>query len=176
MKKQIFSRQKQLKSQKSLENITNNNTFNNQDYAYYNLKNKEKKETDNNLKNSEKNINNRNMKKNIIDKKGKIGCFDYEIEPRNIILIPDNSQINFNDLKICEKELLPKEKNYFISEKNFQLLKDTLNEKEEIIKELNFLLEKSKNENDKVTKNKEDFSEKAKTLEEENKKFENINI
>lgn len=175
MKKQTFYRQKQLKSQKSLENITNNNSFNNKDYGYDNLKNKEKNETGNILKNREKNINNRNTKKNIIDKKGKIGCFDYEIEPRNIILIPDNSQINFNDLKICEKELLPKEKNYFISEKNFQLLKDTLNEKEEIIKELNYLLEKSKNENNKVIINKEDNSEKVKTLEEENKKYEKIN-
>ena len=117
MKKQTFCKQRQLKSQKSLENITKNNSFNYQDNIYCQLKNKEKDEINNNLENNK--INRNNIKKNIIDKKGKIGSLDYEIEPRNIFLIPDTYKINENNLKICEKELLPKEKNYFISEKNF---------------------------------------------------------
>ena len=172
MKKQTFYRQRQLKSQKSLENISKNNSFNNQDYAYNNSKNKEKNETNNISNKIDKNMTNRD-KKNNIDKKGKIGCLDYEIEPRNIFLIPDNCKINFNDLNICEKELLPKEKNYFISEKNFQLLKETLDEKEKIIKELNYLLEKSKNEKNKI--NKENDYDKIKSLEEEKKKLEKAN-
>ena len=109
------------------------------------------------------------------------------IEPRNILLIPDNSKVDMNLLKMCEKELLPKEKNYFISEKNFLLIKDTLNEKEEIIKELNYLLEKYKNhnnnklyinkENDISNENKEinNNNEKINLLEEENKKLEKAN-
>ena len=175
MKKQTFCKQRQLKSQKSLENITKNNSFNYQDNIYCQLKNKEKDEINNNLENNK--INRNNIKKNIIDKKGKIGSLDYEIEPRNIFLIPDTYKINENNLKICEKELLPKEKNYFISEKNFQLLKETLNEKEEIIKELSYLIEKIKNENNKIIIDKKNINnnERIKTLEEENKKLGKIN-
>ena len=151
MKKQTFYKQRQLKSQKSLENISkNNNNIKIQDSPYNQPTNTEKKNNYyNNFENSSNNKNNRNNfgNNNNISKKGKIGSFDYEIEPRNIFLIPDNYNIDVNNLKLCEKELLPKEKNYFISEKNFQLLKDTLNEKEEMIKELNYLLEKYKNQN-----------------------------
>ena len=184
MKKQTFYKQKKLKSQKSLEHSGNN--FNNNLYEYPNYQIKTKKKNETNIKNSENNSN--NINNNIkIDKKGKIGDLDYMIEPRNILLIPNNSQVDMNLLKMCEKELLPKEKNYFISEKNFQLIKDTLNEKEEIIKELNYLLEKYKNqnnnklyinkENDISYENKEtnNNNEKIKVLEEENKKLEKAN-
>ena len=183
MKKQTFYKQRQLKSQKSLENITKNNNFNYQDSPYNQPKNSGKKNNYyNNIENSSNNkinrnniSNNNNNNNSGISKKGKIGGFDYEIEPRNIFLIPDNYNIDVNNLKLCEKELLPKEKNYFISEKNFQLLKDTLNEKEEMIKELNYLLEKYKNQNNNKILNNYKNDEKIKNLEEENKNLEKAN-
>ena len=183
MRKQTFYKQEKLKSQKSLENSPKNNYINSKKYPYYELNSKEEKEKflndlDKNSNNSNNEINHRkNFYKN--NKKGKIGSLDYEIEPRNIFLIPDNFNINDKNLRICEKELLPKEKNYFISEKNFQLIKDSLNEKEEIIKELNYLLEKEKLKN-KINNNipnkdKDDINEKMKILEEDNKKLEKAN-
>jgi mannose/fructose-specific phosphotransferase system component IIA len=78
-----------------------------------------------------------------LEKYGKLGELKYEIEPKNIILIPDNFNGDINSLKL---ELLPKEKYFFISGKNFQLIIDTLNEKEKMIKELKSLLEKYKNQ------------------------------
>ena len=94
-------------------------------------------------------------------KKGKMGKLEYEIEPRNVLLIPDNFNIKNNNIKIIEKEFLPKEKNYFISESNFQLIKDVLNEKEKNINHLKQSLE---------IKDKEIF-----LLKEENKKLEDAN-
>ena len=179
MKKQTFYKQKQLKSQKSFENLSKNNNFNIQDYSLQQIKNIDKEQANYNNRENKRNWNNRNNinKSNInIDKKGKIGNLDYEIEPRNIYLFPENCDINEKNLKLSEKELLPKEKNYFISEKNFQLIKDTLNEKEEIIKELNDLLEKSKNENkSSIFINQNNAHEKLKVLEEENEKLEKAN-
>ena len=176
MKKQIFYKLQQLKSQSSIDNSPKKNNFNREEYSYYQTKNKNI--VKNNQENNINNINNitENNKKCNIPKKGKIGNLDYEIEPRNILLIPEN--FNRHNFKICEKELLPKEKNYFISEKNFQLIKDTLNEKEEIIKELNYLLEGMKKPNNNMNNNinsNEEMKEKISLLEEENKKLEKIN-
>ena len=180
MKKKIFYKLQQLNSQSSIDISPKKNDFNKEEYSYSQINNK--KFEINNQENNTNNINNitEHKKHYNIPKKGKIGNLDYEIEPRNILLIPENFNINNNNLRICEKELLPKEKNYFISEKNFQLIKDTLNEKEEIIKELNYLLEKMKKQNNNINNkiiysNKEENKEKITLLEEENKKLEKIN-
>ena len=186
MKKQTFFKQKQLKSQKSIDHAINN-SFNFNEYPY----NREKKELKKNisLRNIEdckikiNNNTNETIKQKIYDnnlkikKKGKLGELNYEIEPKNILLIPDNFNININN-QIYEKELLPKQKTYFITEKNFLLIKETLNEKEEIINELNYLLEKYKNQkNNNISSinNNNDLKEKIFILEEENKKLEKEN-
>ena len=186
MKKQTFFKQKQLKSQKSIDHAINN-SFNFNEYPY----NREKKELKKNisLRNIEdykikiNNNTNETIKQKIYDnnlkikKKGKLGELNYEIEPKNILLIPDNFNININN-QIYEKELLPKQKTYFITEKNFLLIKETLNEKEEIINELNNLIEKYKNQkNNNISSinNNNDLKEKIFILEEENKKLEKEN-
>ena len=186
MKKQTFFKQKQLKSQKSIDHAINN-SFNFNEYPY----NREKKELKKNISlrniedckikinnNINETINQKIYDNNLkIKKKGKLGELNYEIEPKNILLIPDNFNININN-QIYEKELLPKQKTYFITEKNFLLIKETLNEKEEIINELNYLLEKYKNQkNNNISSinNNNDLKEKIFILEEENKKLEKEN-
>ena len=189
MKKQTFYKQKKLKSQKSLES-SNHNSFNFQEYSQ-NFNSKEKNDFRNNI--SLDNLENSNINNNMnnikrinntinIEKYGKLGELNYEIEPKNIILIPDNFNGDINSLKL---ELLPKEKYFFISGKNFQLIIDTLNKKEKMIKELKSLLEKYKNQNNievnykinKISKNNSnDIKEEIYLLKEENKKLEKKNI
>ena len=177
MKKQTFYKQKKIKSQKSLE-YSSHNSFNFQEYPQ-NLNSKEKNDFRNNI--SLDNLENNNINNNMnkinstikIEKYGKLGELNYEIEQKNIILIPDNFNGDISSLKL---ELLPKEKYFFISGKNFQLLIDTLNEKEKMIKELQSLLEKYKNQknnelNYKINVNKEEIY----LLKEENKKLEKAN-
>ena len=155
MKGQIFRKIKELKNKNESENsIKTSNNFNQLENTnkqrIYNPNGKQYNE------NSKE-----NNSSNSPSKRGKMGKLEYAIEPRNILLIPSNVNINKNNLKICEKELLPKEKNYFISETNFQLIKNALNEKEKNINNLKSLLEK---------KNKEIL-----LLEKENKKLEDAN-
>ena len=183
MKKQTFYKQKKLKSQKSLEYI-NHNSFNFQEYSQnHNITEKNdfrNNITLDNLENSNINNNINNLKRinNTIklEKYGKLGELNYEIEPKNIILIPDNFNGDINSLKL---ELLPREKYFFISGKNFQLIIDTLNEKEKMIKELDALLDKYKNQKNnelnykinKINENKQEIY----LLKEENKKLEKAN-
>ena len=183
MKKQIFYKQKKLKSQKSLE-YTCHNSFNFQEYSQNRII-KEKNDDfrnnisldnleNNNINNSMNNIKRINSIKKL-EKYGKLGELNYEIESKNIILIPDNFNGDINSLKL---ELLPKEKYFFISGKNFQLIIDTLNEKEKMIKELKSLLEKYKNQknelNYKINKINEN-NEEIYLLREENKQLEKTN-
>jgi len=183
MKKQTFYKQKKLKSQKSLEYI-NHNSFNFQEYSQnHNIT--EKNDFRNNI--SLDNLENSNINNNInnlkrinntikLEKYGKLGELNYEIEPKNIILIPDSFNGDINSLKL---ELLPREKYFFISGKNFQLLIDTLNEKERMIKELEALLNKYKNQKNnelnykinKINENKQEIY----LLKEENKKLKKAN-
>jgi len=183
MKKQTFYKQKKLKSQKSLEYI-NHNSFNFQEYSQnHNITEKNDFRNNislDNLENSNINNNINNLKKinNTIklEKYGKLGELNYEIEPKNIILIPDNFNGDINSLKL---ELLPREKYFFISGKNFKLLIDTLNGKEKMIKELEALLDKYKNQKNnelnykinKINENKQEIY----LLKEENKKLEKAN-
>ena len=162
MKKQNISKLNEIKSQKPIENSPNSK------YSFkyqQNLNNKNRY----NKSEEHKNIENSNeYKNNSYTKKGKMGKLEYEIEPRNILLIPDNFNVKNNNYKICEKDLLCKEKNYFISETNFQLIKDALNEKEKKINELNILINKNNEQNN-------DYIKKISLLEEENKKLEEAN-
>ena len=155
MKRQIYTKLKELNNQSDLENSPKiKQNYNHKE----NLNNKNKynpNEEHKIIENSKENNINSNSKR------GKMGKLEYEIEPRNILLIPDTFNIKNTNLKVCEKELLPKEKNYFISETNFQLIKDALNEKENNNNELKLLLEKKDKE---IT-----------LLEQENKKLEEAN-
>ncbi len=109
----------------------------------------------------------KNMKKNYSykinnnSKRGKLGKLEYEIEPRDILLIPDNFNVKNNNIKISEKDLETKEKTYFISESNFQLIKDAHKEKENTINDLKLMNEK--------------YIKQISLLEEENSKLEKIN-
>ena len=155
MKGQIFRKIKELKNKNESENsIKTSNNFNQ-------LENTNKRRIYNPNGKQYNENSKENNSSNSPSKRGKMGKLEYAIEPRNILLIPSNVNINKNNLKICEKELLPKEKNYFISETNFQLIKNALNEKEKNINNLKTLLEK---------KNKEIL-----LLEKENKKLEDAN-
>lgn len=155
MKRQIFSKENEINSKKISEHSPKTkHSFNYIDSANNNYKYRSNEKP----KNRE---NEKNNKSNNKIKKGKMGKLEYKLEPRNILLIPDNFNIKNNNIKICEKELLKKEKNYFISESNFQLIKDALNEKEKSINNLNLIKEK----NDK----------QISLLEEENKKLEEAN-
>ena len=155
MKRQIYTKLNELNNQSDLENSQKTK----QNYNHKeNLNNKNKynpNEEHKIIENSKENNINSNSKR------GKMGKLEYEIEPRNILLIPDTFNIKNTNLKVCEKELLPKEKNYFISETNFQLIKDALNEKENNNNELKLLLGKKDKE---IT-----------LLEQENKKLEDAN-
>ena len=116
MKKQTFYKQKKLKSQKSLE-YSSHNSFNFQEYSQnHNIKEKNDFRNNISLDNLENNNINNNMNKINstikIEKYGKLGELNYEIEQKNIILIPDNFNGDINSLKL---ELLPKEKYFFIS-------------------------------------------------------------
>ena len=155
MKRPIFSKENEINSKKSFERSpkTKHNLNN-----IENEKNNYKYRSNEKPKNKE---NENNNKSNNKIKKGKMGKLKYQLEPRNILLIPDNFNVKNNNIKICEKELSQKEKNYFISETNFQLIKDALNEKESLINQLQL--------------NKEQNSEKISLLEEENKKLEEAN-
>ena len=162
MKKQNISKLNEIKSQKPIENSPN---------SKYSFKYQQNLDNKNRYNKSEehKNIENSNeYKNNSYTKKGKMGKLEYEIEPRNILLIPDNFNVKNKNYKICEKDLLCKEKNYFISETNFQLIKDALNEKEKKIIELNLLINKNNEQNN-------DYIKKISLLEEENKKLEEAN-
>ena len=156
MKRQIFQKLKELKNKNDLENSSKTtNNFNQ-------LENTNKQYTYNpNPNGKQYNENNKENSFNSNSKRGKMGKLEYAIEPRNILLIPDNVNIKNTNLKICEKELLPKEKNYFISDTNFQLIKNALNEKENTINKLKSALE---------NKNKEIL-----LLEKGNKKLEEAN-
>jgi hypothetical protein len=155
MKRQIFSKENEINSKKISEHSPKTkHSFNYIDSANNNYKYRSNEKP----RNRE---NEKNNKSNNKIKKGKMGKLEYQLEPRNILLIPDNFNIKNNNIKICEKELLKKEKNYFISESNFQLIKDALNEKEKSINNLKLIKEK----NDK----------QISLLEEENKKLEEAN-
>ena len=177
MKKQTFYKQKKLKSQKSLE-YSRHNSFNFQEYSQ-NHNSKEKNDFRNNI--SLDNLENSNINNNMnkinstikIEKYGKLGELNYEIEQKNIILIPENFNGDISSLKL---ELLPKEKYFFISGKNFQLIIDTLNEKEKMIKELKSLLEKYKNQkNNELNYNINENKKEIYLLKEENMKLEKAN-
>ena len=155
MKRKIFNNLTELNSQKVYERSPK---------TRHNINYLDDSNSDRKFKSNEKPKNkeyNNVYKNNSNSKKGKMGKLEYELEPRNILLIPDNFNVKNNNIKICEKELSQKEKNYFISETNFQLIKDALNEKESLINQLQL--------------NKEQNSEKISLLEEENKKFEEAN-
>ena len=155
MKRPIFSKENEINSKKSFERSpkTKHNLNN-----IENEKNNYKYRSNEKPRNREKEDSNQSNRK---IKREKMGKLEYQLEPRNILLIPDNFDIKNNKIKICEEELLKKEKNYFISESNFQLIKNALNEKENLIKELKLLKEKN--------------SKQISLLEEENKKLENAN-
>ena len=162
MKRQSFTKSNELKNKNEIENSTKTRlNFNNME----NINNKIRYKSNENHKNTE---NNKENNINRYSKRGKMGKLEYEIEPRNILLIPDNFNVKNNNYKICEKDLLCKEKNYFISETNFQLIKDALNEKEKKIIELNLLINKNNEQNN-------DYIKKISLLEEENKKLEEAN-
>ena len=162
MKRQYLNNLKEIKYQKPLEKSPQ--TKHNFNYQR-NMNNKNWR----NISEEHKNFENKNeLKNNSNSKKGKMGKLEYELEPRNILLIPDNFNVKNKNIKICEKDFLYKEKNYFISETNFQLIKDALNEKENKIIELNLLMNKNKEEND-------DYIKKISLLEKENKKLEEAN-
>lgn len=72
---------------------------------------------------------------------------NFKIVKSEKLLIPMTDEINMDNLKLCQKNLLPKEKNYFISEKNFKLLTDALNAKDEEIRNLNTMLQYAHEEN-----------------------------
>ena len=155
MKRPIFSKENEINSKKSFERSPKTkHNFNNIENEKNNYKYRSN-EKPRNRENEDGNKSNRKIKRE------KMGKLEYQLEPRNILLIPDNFDINNNKIKICEEELLKKEKNYFISESNFQLIKNALNEKENLIKELKLLKEKN--------------SKQISLLEEENKKLENAN-
>ena len=155
MKRQLFSKENEINSKKIIEHSPKTkHNFNyiegaNNNYKYRSNEKPKNKENENNNKSNNK------------IKKGKMGKLKYQLEPRNILLIPDNFNIKNNNIKICEEELLKKEKNYFISESNFQLIKDALNEKENLINDLKILKEKN--------------NKQISLLEEENKKLEEAN-
>ena len=155
MKRQLFSKENEINSKKIIEHSPKTkHNFNyiegaNNNYKYRSNEKPKNKENENNNKSNNK------------IKKGKMGKLKYQLEPRNILLIPDNFNIKNNNIKICEEELLKKEKNYFISESNFQLIKDALNEKENLINDLKSLKEKN--------------NKQISLLEEENKKLEEAN-
>ena len=155
MKRQLFSKENEINSKKVIEHSPKTkHNFNyiegaNNNYKYRTNEKPKNKEIENNNKSNNK------------VKKGKMGKLKYQLEPRNILLIPDNFNIKNNNIKICEEELLKKEKNYFISESNFQLIKDALNEKENLINGLKILKEKN--------------NKQISLLEEENKKLEEAN-
>ena len=155
MKRKISNNLTELNPQKVYENSPK---------TRYNFNNLENSNSDRKFKSNEKPKNreyNNIYKNNSNSKKGKMGKLEYELEPRNILLIPDNFNIKNNNIKISEKELSQKEKNYFISETNFQLIKDALNEKENLINQLQ------------LTKGQD--NDKISLLEEENKKLEEAN-
>ena len=155
MKRPIFSKENEINSKKSFERSPK---------TKHNLNNIENEKNNYKYRSNEKPRNRENEdgnKSNRKIKREKMGKLEYQLEPRNILLIPDNFDIKNNKIKICEEELLKKEKNYFISESNFQLIKNALNEKENLIKEFKLLKEKN--------------SEQISLLEEENKKLENAN-
>lgn len=155
MKKQNYTNSSGLNSERSFQKSPRtkknfNHIENNNNKFIYNSNEKSK----NMKKNYSYKINNNS-------KRGKLGKLEYEIEPRDILLIPDNFNVKNNNIKISEKDLETKEKTYFISESNFQLIKDALNEKEKSINNLKLIKEK----NDK----------QISLLEEENKKLEEAN-
>ena len=155
MKRKIFNNLTELNSQKVYERspkTRHNINYLDNSYSGRKFKSNEKP------KNREYN---NVYKNNSNSKKGKMGKLEYELEPRNILLIPDNFNVKNNNIKICEKELSQKEKNYFISETNFQLIKDALNEKENYINQLQLTIQQN--------------DDKISLLEEENKKLEEVN-
>lgn len=64
------------------------------------------------------------------------------------LLIPAPEELDYqkklNNLKLCQKVHLPKEKNYFISEQNIKLIESALNEKDSDIESLRYLLSMAK--------------------------------
>lgn len=155
MKKQNYTNSSGLNSERSFQKSPRtkkdfNHIENNNNKFIYNSNEKSK----NMKKNYSYKINNNS-------KRGKLGKLEYEIEPRDILLIPDNFNVKNNNIKISEKDLETKEKTYFISESNFQLIKDALNEKENSINDLKLMNEK--------------YIKQISLLEEENSKLEKIN-
>ena len=155
MKKQNYTNSSGLNSERSFQKSPRtkkdfNHIENNNNKFIYNSNEKSK----NMKKNYSYKINNNS-------KRGKLGKLEYEIEPRDILLIPDNFNVKNNNIKISEKDLETKEKTYFISESNFQLIKDALNEKENTINDLKLMNEK--------------YIKQISLLEEENSKLEKIN-
>ena len=154
MKRQIIRNLDELKSQNYFEKSPKaKHNFNYLENLDSNVKYNSNKK-DSNIENNKEKLVNRNKRK------GKMGKLEYEIEPRNILLIPDNFNIKNNNIKIWEKELSTKEKNYFISETNFQLIKDALNEKENNINELK-LLEDNKDKEISLLKNEKQRLEES---------------
>ena len=155
MKKQNYTNSSGLNSERSFQKSPRtkkdfNHIENNNNKFIYNSNEKSK--------NMKKNF---SYKINNNSKRGKLGKLEYEIEPRDILLIPDNFNVKNNNIKISEKDLETKEKTYFISESNFQLIKDALNEKENAINDLKLMNEK--------------YIKQISLLEEENSKLEKIN-
>ena len=96
MKRQIFQKLKELKNKNDLENSSKTtNNFNQ-------LENTNKQYTYNpNPNGKHYNENNKENSFNSNSKRGKMGKLEYAIEPRNILLIPDNVNIKNTNLKIC---------------------------------------------------------------------------
>ena len=61
---------------------------------------------------------------------------NYSITQSSKLLLPINCMLNASNLKLCQKVLLPEEKNFFVSEENFMKIKRNLEEKEEKIRKL----------------------------------------
>lgn len=123
---------------------------------------------------------NSNDKNEYID----AGPFEYKLDKNYKIAIPETYKINNKTLKPCQKNALPKEKSYLISQTNYDKLlnslkdrdneiKKIINDKENLNNEMTNLKKKNSklvNENEILTKNKKDLENKNSEISSEKEK------
>ena len=75
------------------------------------------------------------------------GLFEYKLDKINKIIIPESYKFNNKTLKPCQKEKLPKEKSYLISQTNYELILSSLKDREN---DINSIKQEKENLNNEI--------------------------